>query len=114
MQVIYLPQNLDFEIVQRIAERLRIHPDCILMFINEIINARFRAKRKIRYKSDSWLPICQRYLFQRVHHNYTTVRKIKEYLMDNGVIECDQIYCPGEKCYGFRFSQKYRGQRIIA
>jgi hypothetical protein len=30
------------------------------------------------------------------------------------VIECDNTYCPGAKCYGFRLSSQHRGQKIVA
>ena len=55
------------------------------------------------YRFYEYVPIKAAYV-QDMIHNY---KDYIEFAKDSGILECDNIYIEGEKCYGYKFSEQY-------
>lgn len=111
---ILLPKNLDLEahIKQFLPtdygykSNLRFNIGKLYYFLSLL--ASIPARNKDLINDDRWVPISMSIL----RNNIKDIKWYKDYLIDTGVIECDNVYIPGEKAFWYRWSSKYSSEEF--
>ncbi|MGP8216908.1 MAG: hypothetical protein ACLQQ4_15180 [Bacteroidia bacterium] len=99
----FLPHNLDIDqVLQNNPPVFPYQRDSfihILSLLTEI-----PAKKKELLNGEGFIPLNSTILKTRVH-NYA---QYINYLLEEGIIETDNYYTPGDKSRGYRFAEQYR------
>lgn len=106
---IVLPVNFDLDAhlalyppeVYGFNSSLRFTKDKIYYFL--ALLASIPARNKDLIDEDGWVPITISY----IRKNIRDIISYKDYLVDTGVLECDNIYIKDEKSFWYRWSEKY-------
>ncbi len=99
---IYLPQNLKLDdILKKGKTEIKNFKKDHLLYILGLVQ-RIQSCNK-EYRFYEYVPIKAAYV-QDMIHNY---KDYIEFAKDSGILECDNIYIEGEKCYGYKFSEQY-------
>jgi hypothetical protein len=100
--IVYLPKNLDLdEILKKKKTEIKNFKKDNLVYILGLV-VKIRSCNK-EYLYEEYIPLKAAYI-QSIIRNY---KEYIEYAKDNGILECDDIYIEGEKCYGYKFSTLY-------
>jgi len=94
---IYNPINLNLDNIEFPCDN-----DYARLFIHILLKKTIFSKRE-------FIPLKASILRKSVHLH---VGRIKDILVENGIIDCDFTYYPKQKCYGFKLCDKYKNQRI--
>lgn len=92
---LYPPEEYGFN------SSLRFTKDKIYYFL--ALLATIPARNKDLIDEDGWVPITIGY----IRKNIRDIISYKDYLVDTGVLECDNIYIKEEKSFWYRWSEKY-------
>lgn len=98
----FLPQNLDLQkLLSENPPSFKYHIDHFVYLCSLLYE--LPAKKKDIITKKGYIPL-HAHLLKRVNNNY---KKYFNYLIEHGVIECDNSYIVGEKSKGYRFAFKY-------
>lgn len=111
MRVVYIPSNLDLvNLLKSHPPEIKCHPDNFKYLIGIIV------RQKVLYKKNNegnevseYIPLNSTILQARMRNYHHHLR----YLIENGVLETDGIYIPGEKSRGFKLAEKYECQEYV-
>lgn len=92
---LYPPEEYGFN------SSLRFTKDKIYYFL--ALLATIPARNKDLIDEDGWVPITIGY----IRKNIRDIISYKDYLVNTGVLECDNIYIKGEKSFWYRWSEHY-------
>lgn len=99
----FIPDNLNIDGLLKInppAFKLGYHKDCFIYLLGQITEVAARYRDSVDEKG--FVPLNAKMLKQRVH-NYN---EYMDYLIKHNIIERNG-YIPGEKSFGYRFTEKY-------
>ena len=106
---ILLPKNLDLEAHIKqfpptdygYKSNLRFNIGKLYYFLSLLSS--IPARNKDLINDDGWVPVSMSIL----RNNIKDIVWYKDYLISTGIIECDNLYIPGEKAFWYRWSSKY-------
>lgn len=109
---ILIPSNINIRIflvtkpirLNRCIDNIHQQEDKVAIILGLFVNAHARHMQRDGSDVDDYIPFSSTILQQHVY-DYADYL---QYLMDNGILETDGFYIPDEKCYKYRFTEKYR------
>ena len=98
----FLPKNLDLQkLLSENPPPFKYHLDHFVYLCSLLYE--LPAKKKDIITKKGYIPL-HAHLLKRVNNNY---KKYFTYLIEQGVIECDNSYIVGEKSKGYKFAPQY-------
>src|SRR4051794_39824960 len=97
---VYNPENFEPSIALPLL--LRPFGDCARMLVHLIL----LRQSEQGLDEQEYVPLKATILRKQIHA--TSTEAIRDSLRSTGVIECDDRFCPGLKCLGFRLGPQYR------
>jgi hypothetical protein len=111
MRAIYLPSNLDLEDLLKASQpEFKYDLDKFKYLVGTVVKLKARNKGNTEKEVAEYIPLNSTYLQGRMR-DYNQYLK---YLVDNGVLETDGIYIPGEKSRGYKLADRYEEQELIS
>ncbi|HVA99122.1 MAG TPA: hypothetical protein VNG53_09520 [Bacteroidia bacterium] len=107
----FIPENLNLE--QLLIEhppmlKHGFHIDCFTFLLGQITEAAARYRDSI--DEEGFICLNAKILKKRVYN----ANEYMDYLIEHGIIICDNLYIPNEKSYGYRYADLYFTAPIIA
>jgi len=108
-----LPENLDLDkVIQNnlmLNKEMKLNKYKLMFVCDALVKSRAVNWRKMEESGTTFAPLSST-LLELVVYNYYDYLK---FLVAVGVMESDGSFIKGEKCKGYRFSQIYRGQKLV-
>lgn len=110
--VMRLPENLDLDkVIQNnlmLNKEMKLNKYKLMFVCDAIIRSRARNFKAMEEEGTLYAPLSSKHL-DKVVHNYN---HYLHFLEQTGVIESDNYFIEGQKCIGYRFAKRYRGQKL--
>ncbi|MEK6883925.1 MAG: hypothetical protein AABY22_30120, partial [Nanoarchaeota archaeon] len=101
----YSPSSLSLSSLQK-----RVYNNKTLKF-SYIISLIYSKRLHCKLDPNQYVPLKFEFLSRAIGARYT--KRVKDALIRAKIIESDRKYVIGEKCIGYRFTEKYRNDRFI-
>ena len=88
----------------------RVYNNKTLKF-SYIISLLYSKRLHCKLDPNQFVPLKFEFLARAIGARYT--KRVKDTLIQAKIIESDRKYVIGEKCIGYRFTEKYRNDRFI-
>jgi hypothetical protein len=107
-----IPENLDIDALiekdQTGFYGQGLKREMLLFICSELLESRAQYRKEMLEKNRQYAPLCTCYL-KEVVYNYA---EHLSFLLDQGVLITDNSFTYGSKCKGYRFANRYSGQKL--
>jgi len=103
---LYIPENLDLNLFAGFTKAW------LFKFLFVISSIYFKRVTNKKYTKEDFIPLRQVTLGKFILEK--NVKKVRDTLIDLGIIECDFTYCIGKKAMGYRLTPEYRESKVRA
>jgi len=106
-----IPENLDIENLIELNSiefyRNKLKKEKLIFICDALLNSRAKHRKQIEKKRNLFVPLSSNIL-QEVAYDY---KKYLDFLLKTKIILTDNHFRRGIKCFGYRFTDPYTGQR---